>query len=516
MPEAFQYSINNIAGIPQEKCGITAIASKTGENVSHLIPGMQDKLQHRGNDAAGMAVFNRQTGEFDIHTGMGYVVDVFPNDFDFAAHGLVADKAVGQNRYGTSERNGDKDGEAGAQPITSEWEGRKVTIAYNGNLPQEERDKLRSRIPEGLRKKDSFDTEDIADAIVSAPGVNWQQKIRSGLDGVNGAYSLTILTDSQELFGLRGPSGTWPLWVGESDSTAVIASETRVEGALGEKMNWREIQPGELVEVTSDGVKSRQIFIPTKEALCSLHATYGAKHDSLMTGEITYGEFRKIVGRKLAKEYPLPYADLIIGVPNGGLDIADGYARSLGRRVDSDVLNLATDPDGKEKRSYIAKTVEEAAAIVNDKFEPPNREVLEGKSIVVIDDSLIKGVTAGGDKERGITGTVQLLRDAGASKIHFLTGMPKFTAGCDMGYVIKEDRLVAIVRGEDGLYHERSSEEIATQIGADSFGFVSVESLKEAFEEATGRKDIACTACLGGEHPLVEGKVQQIVPVYAK
>jgi len=472
----------------QETCGITASFSKIGELVSPMIPSLQDKLQHRGYDSAGMATYT--DGKINAYVSQGRVDVVFPENFNFREYGLLSDRAIGHNRYGTSGE-GNKDDTRGSQPVLSEYKGRKLALAYNGNLPDEVRHALKIRIPKKLRDS-TFDTEDIANAIVSAKGETWEERIQNGLNKIDLAYSLAILTDDGRVFGLRGPSGTWPLWYGETDDKIIFASETRVYN--DENIKWKEIEPGELVEATVSGVLKRKIFEQVPLLRCGLHDAYGAKKDSLMAENISYGDFRRELGRELAREHPIN-VDLIVGVPDTALIIAEGYAEELGRK--------STKLIGKngEIRSFIAQNLEQTIQIINDKYRV-DEKLARGKSVLVVDDSLIRGKTMGGHPEKGLKGVISRVKDAGTKEVHLAVTLAKFVNGCDMGYYIRKNQLVAIVKDESGNYKERSEKEIAEIIGADSVSFLSVDGIRRVYEKILGKKDIACMACMGQPYPL--------------
>lgn len=492
---------------PQEACGITAIFSKKGLPIAEKLADMQERLQHRGQDSAGLSTWDGR-GTVRTHRALGHVTEVFPPGFDFKSVGLSGDRGIGHNRYGTSGEAA-KDDVSGAQPMIAEWNGRMVAIAYNGNLPESEREKLKRRIPPDLNGGPDFDTADIARAIVSAPGYRWEEKIKNGLDGVLLAYALTILTDTGEVFGLRGPTGHWPLWVGENDSLVVFASETRVDKNLN--LRWREVMPGELVRATVFGVESTRVSSPKRLSRCSLHDMYGAKPDSIMTyrgGEpITYGNFREHAGRILAREHPID-ADLYLGIPNTGLPIADGYTKELGKVATPGIVIKRSD-----LRAFIGKNDEEIRDIVNRNLaiKAENLERLKGERVVTLDDSLIRGRSAGGDSLNGeeeehpikrAKGYNCFLREAGATAVHNLFVLPSFVKGCDMGYYIRKDQLVALVRRDDGTYEVLNEEAIATRIGADSVRFLSPKGLQETYKWAFGKENIACMHCMGAPHPL--------------
>lgn len=485
---------------PQEECGISAIVSKRGEKITQFLGPIQYHLRHRGQDAAGMAVFNSQGG-ISLYKKGGLVGDVFPENFDYQKNGMLSDRGIAHNRYGTDQSGRNRENESGAQPMVAEREGWEIAVAFNGNLPDSERNKLRGRLPREWREE-TFDTLEIARAIVSAQGEKWEDKIRNALVGVTLAYSITMQTGDGKVFGLRGPTGTWPLWVGETDKAIVFASESRVENAevngnnLGE-FKWTEVNPGELVEATQEGVRRTRLFDSEGLFRCSLHDSYGARADSLMTEDKTYGDFRQEIGRILAQEHPIQ-ADIYMGLPQTGLTFAEGYAHSLG--VEPTLIIEKMD----DRRAYITVDDENLADVMNGKYYIPgrNRKLIEGKSVVVTEDSLIKGTTAGGDKKKGIKGFVELLREAGAREVHVLTALQRFVDGCDMGYVIDKNKLVAVERQEDGRTRVRSAEEIAVEIGADSFGFVSRDGMQEAYENTSGHSEVACMSCQGDLHPL--------------
>lgn len=480
---------------PQEQCGVTAIYSKKGQEVTRTIPSMQHSLQHRGFDQAGMAVYNK--GDIIRHVGQGKVFEVFPLGFDFEEHGLVSDRGIGHNRYGTSGEN-NKDDVGGAQPIIGEYQGRKLAIAYNGNLPDEVRQKLKLRVPQELQNT-VFDTEDIVNAIVCAEGNNWEERIKNGLDGIDLAYSLTLLTDDGRVFGLRGPSGTWPLWYLETEDEIIFSSESRVFKE-DEKARWKEVMPGELVEAAPEGVLKRKIFEQTSQLFrCVLHDDYGAREDSLMTEGVPYAAFRRELGRELAREHPID-VDLIVGVPHTGLVMAEGYADQLNRK--STVL-ITKNGENKESedRGFIAQNLDQTSTIVSRKYKVDSQQA-KGKRVLLIDDSLIRGKTMGGDPQKGLKGVIALVREAGAKEVHLAVTLPKFVEGCDMGYYIRKEQLVAIANNGDGHYRELSEQEIAKIIGADSVHFLSIDGVKRAYNKVLGKSDVACMACMGKEHPL--------------
>ncbi len=494
--------------VPQEACGVTAIISKNDETVTHLLPQMNRMLINRGRDAAGEAVLDWSTGQIVVYKGIGKVKEVFPINFDFSAHNLLSDRGIGHNRYGTDDTY-DKDSPSCAQPMVSEYKGRKIAIAYNGNLPESERLKLKQRIPADVPEGASVDTSDILNAIITARGESWEERIENGLKGVHLAYSLTILTDQGEVIGVRGPSGHWPLWVGEDDKKIILSSETRVDEIQGfNNIVWNEVKPGELVNITPEGIKRKQVFPSATFSPCALHDMYGARRNSRMKEDLRYKDFREEAGRMLAREHPID-ADLYIGIPETGLDIAKGYAEGLGR-TSTEIITKREDIDGDEQRGFIGKNSDEIHEVIRSKYVILEREKVKSKKVVTVDDSNIRGTTAGGDPLnngsespiKNTKGYVALLREAGAAEVHTLFALPKFVNGCDMGYYIRKDQLVAVVKGEDGGYEILDEQQVAKRIGADSVYYMSVKGIESLYEWAYGEKGIGCMACMGQSHPL--------------
>lgn len=500
---------------PQEECGVTGIFSKSGRLVSTEIPTRQELIKNRGQDTSGMAVW--LDGKLNSYTGPGIPSEVFPADFDFSKYNLVADRGIGHNRYATDGGNS-KDDLSGAQPMVVEWNGRSLAIAYNGNLPERERRKLKDRIPEELPKEPNFDTADIGRAIITARGSTWEEKIENGLRGVVLAYSLTLLTDTGELFGLRCPAGTWPLWVGEGEDLILFSSETRIDKSPDIK--WREVKPGELVKSTKQGVESSQIFPQTKEFRCALHDMYGARKDSIMAirdgKPVTFEDFRREAGRTLARLYPFYDADTIIGIPETGIAIAEGYAEVLGKKATTDVI-VKIDSWMNGKRAFIGKNDDEIHAVINGKlaYIEENKHKVEGKNVVLIDDSNIRGKSAGGHPLKNPDGTIPVeelskrvfgyidhIREMKPKRTDVIYALEKFVDGCDSGYFIIENQLVAVFRESDGEHRVLSEDEIAIRFGVDSVHYITAEALEETYQTVLGRRDVACTACMGGVHPL--------------
>lgn len=509
--------------IRSSPCGSLGVMDISGESVSELVAiHMQPKLQNRGFDAGGIATFGPD-GEIHVYKGPGTLPEVFPLDFDFKGRGLLSYVAIGHNRYATDDSGGDKDNLSGAQPVLTKWDDRAVAISYNGNLPDSERQKLRDRIPKDMPKYPDFDTADISRAIVSAPGETWDEKIKNALQGVYLAYSLNILTDTGELFGLRCPAGTWPLWVGRRGNLVIISSESIVDRST--ETEWREVKPGELVRSKlREGMSVKQLFPPTIERRCAVNDFYEAnghskEKDSIMgfnkDGKaVTYREFRTEAGRIAAREHPIE-ADIYIGIPATGIPIAEGYAEVMGKKATRGIIEKLNG------RSFIGKNDTEIRAIISGNlvYNLDRTDLVRGMVVVALDDTVIRGNSAGGYplneinpidhsfhevKEKELRGYVSHLKeDLGAREVHLILVLPPFVEGCgDMGMAIRKNQLVAVVRREDGKYEKLNNEEIAKRLGADSVYFLSKEGVQAVYEKMLGRREIPCLNCMGEPHPL--------------
>lgn len=459
---------------PREKCGVVARVSKDGSSVLPLLKNDLILLQHRGVDSAGVAY--SADGIIGVNKGLGRVEEALP---DIAA---ISDRGVGHTRYGTDESGGIKDGLSKASPIVISHNGRSLALSHNGNIPDELRAILRSRIPSDMEKQPELDSADLTRAIVSSEGQNWEERMKNALSDIPLAYSLTMLTDDGTIFGLRSPSGTWPLWFGEGNNEIVIASENRVQKGI----RWREVMPGELIKIDkNNNVTVQQLFESVGQFRCALNDVYIAKSDSDINENLSYEEFRKSLGRQLALENPqFRNMDLILGVPDGATHIAEGFAEEFGRKQD---LLLKKNGDS---RGFISKDVEEAKAIAEGKYIIDNPELIGGKEAVVIDDSFIKGVSA--------EVVVRLLEKAGIGKIHLAFALPMFVNDCDQGVFIRRWLLKAL-REDSGT---KTNDELAKEVGVESITFMSKDGLGSVYFEAFGEKDIACMACMGEEHPL--------------
>nr|WP_326185187.1 amidophosphoribosyltransferase [uncultured Oscillibacter sp.] len=459
------------AGLPErhihEECGVFGVYSQTASDVASLAYYALYALQHRGQESAGIVV--NDDGVFSSYRDVGLVSEVFPAE-RLAALG-AGNIAVGHVRYGTTG----SDNKRNVQPIlVNHYKGR-MALAHNGNLTNslELRSELESR---GSIFQTTTDSEVIAYIIVQerlkTPSI--EAAVSAAMDRIVGAYSLVISSPSK-LIAARDPNGFRPLCMGKlKDGSVAFASESCALDAIGAKFE-RDILPGEIVVVDKNGVKSDASHCGrAPKKLCVFEFIYFARPDSVIDGSSVHIA-RQRAGAFLALEHPVQ-ADIVIGVPDSGLDAALGYARQSGIPYGMGFI--------KNKyigRTFISPTQAMRESEVNIKLNPI-RSVVAGKRVVLIDDSIVRGTTC--------RRTIDLLRKAGATEIHMRVSAPPFVAACYYGTDIDDpSKLIA---------NHHSVEEIAEIIGVDSLGYLS---LNDVVKLADNTECGFCTACFGGGYP---------------
>ena len=450
-----------------EECGVFGIYSNTTADVASMAYYALYALQHRGQESAGIVV--NDDGVFTSWRDVGLVSEVFPRErLKSLGTGNIA---VGHVRYGTTG----SDNKRNVQPIlVNHYKGR-MALAHNGNLTNshELRQELESK---GSIFHTTTDSEVIAYIIV-------QERLRTGsieaavsaaMDKIVGAYSLVISSPSK-LIAARDPHGFRPLCMGHlRDGSVVFASESCALDAIGAQFE-RDILPGEIVVVDKNGVKSDTGHCgKAPKKLCVFEFIYFARPDSVIDGSSVHIA-RQRAGAFLALEHPVQ-ADIVIGVPDSGLDAALGYARQSGIPYGMGFI--------KNKyigRTFISPTQDMRENEVNIKLNPI-RSVVEGKRVVLIDDSIVRGTTC--------RRTIDLLRKAGAKEIHMRVSAPPFVSECYYGTDIDDkNKLIA---------NHHTVEEIAEIIGVDSLGYLS---LRDVVKLADNTECGFCTACFGGGYP---------------
>ena len=437
--------------------------------------------QHRGQEGAGVVALDRSTSEhpaFSIYKNLGLVSDVFES-FDFSR--LPGSCAIGHVRYTTA--GGHK--LVNVQPFIAEIACGTVALAHNGNLVNADELK-RKLIQDGAIFNSTSDTEVILHLLArSQSNIARVETVISSLTQLRGAYSLLILFGDR-LFAVRDPRGFRPLCLGRLNGAIVAASETCALDLLGATY-LREVQPGELVEISGSGeMKSYFPFGVMRESPCIFEYVYFARPDSQVFGKNVY-LLRKNMGRELAREAPV-VADMVIPVPDSGVPAALGFSEESKLPFEL----------GLVRNHYVGRTFIEPKQAIRDfgvKIKlNANAAVLRGKRVVVIDDSIVRGTTS--------RKLVKMLRQAGASEVHMRISAPPTTDPCFYGIDTPEkDKLIA---------SHKTPAEIAEYLSVDSLSYLSLEGLYRAVESAPGR---FCDACFTGNYPVSMGKLTEVKQV---
>jgi amidophosphoribosyltransferase len=444
-----------------ESCGVFGVYA-SGVNVAQATFFALFALQHRGQESAGIAVTDGN--EIKVHTRMGLVSQAFTETDLTLLKGHIS---IGHNRYSTTGSSRPTN----AQPIIVKSEGLTIALAHNGNIINSKLlcDELQER---GYHFHTSTDSEVIANLILASPGQNWQQKIGHAMHRLQGAYSLVILTEDK-LIGVRDPFGVRPLCLGTIDSGWSIASESCALDHIGAQFT-REIEPGEIVVIDSQGVKSFNKK-DGKKALCIFEYIYFARPDSIIQGKLLY-QTREAMGRILAEEYPVD-ADFVMGVPDSATAAGIGYANASGIPYCEGLL----------KNRYVGRTFIEPDQRIREigvqlKFNPLSR-IIAGKKLVVVDDSIVRGTTT--------PRVVSLLKKAGASEVHLRICAPPIRYPCFFG--------VDMATRWELIAARKTIPEIREHLGADSLGYLSLDGLIRAVDLP---RDIFCLACFTGVYPI--------------
>lgn len=450
-----------------EECGVFGVYAKSRCDVAGLCYYALYALQHRGQESAGIVV--NDDGVFHTYRDVGLVNEVFSAE-RLAALGQ-GNIAVGHVRYGTTG----SDNKRNVQPIVVNHHKGRMALAHNGNLTNSQtlRAELESR---GSIFQTTSDTEVISYIIVQERLTHGsiESAVAAAMDRIQGAYSL-VLSSPGKLLAVRDPHGFRPLCMGEkADGSVVFASESCALDAVGAKF-VRDILPGEIVVVDRNGVKSIKTHCGKADKhLCVFEFIYFARPDSVIDGS-SVQTARQRAGAYLALEHPVQ-ADIVVGVPDSGLDAALGYARQSG--IPYGIGFIKNKYIG---RTFISPTQAMRENEVHIKLNPI-RSVVEGKRVVLIDDSIVRGTTS-----RRI---VKLLRDAGAKEVHMRVSAPPFVAACYYGTDIDDPKKL--------IANNHSIPEIAELIGVDSLGYLSLD---DAVKLADNTECGFCTACFGGGYP---------------
>jgi amidophosphoribosyltransferase len=448
----------------KEYCGIFGIYGN--ENAAYYTYLGLYALQHRGQESAGIAVTDGS--RITYYRDFGLVSSVFKSD---SLKKLTGHVAIGHNRYSTS---GASDSPDNIQPIVVSYKYGQLAIAHNGNLVNalELREKLEE---EGSIFRGTTDSEVIVHLIVKSRKKKFLEKLLDALSKLKGAYSLLVMTN-KKLIAARDPWGFRPLCMGELNGSPVFASETCAFDLIGAKY-IRDVEPGEIVVVEKGKVSSLRLPGSEKcrKSQCIFEFIYFARPDSRIFGKSVY-EVRKEFGRILAREYPVE-ADLVIPVPDSGVVPALGYSQESGIPFEMGLI----------RNHYVGRTFikpEQKMRDIGVKVKlNPIPELLKGKRIVVVDDSIVRGTTS--------KKIIRMLREAGAKEVHMRISSPPTKWPCYFGIdTPTKDQLIA---------SSYSVEEICKFIEADSLGYLSLEGMIKA---AGGNPEEFCTACFDGKYPV--------------
>lgn len=448
-----------------EECGVFGVyGCEDGETAYHIYRGLF-ALQHRGQESCGIAVNDR--GVIASHKDMGLVNEVFSPQI---LEGLPGQMGIGHVRYSTTGGSFREN----AQPLVLRYIKGSLAIAHNGNLINTV-DLRRELEVKGSIFQTTIDSEVIAYLIarerIHCKSV--EEAVRRTMMRIKGAYSMLVMSPSK-LIAARDPQGFRPLVIGRLGEGYVFASETCALDAVGASY-IRDVQPGEIVLAGKDGLTSIPDFCGQKHAHCIFEYIYFARPDSQIDGLSIY-EARQEAGRMLARQHPVE-ADLVIGVPESGIDAAIGYSQESGI------------PYGKGfvKNNYVGRTFIQPAQGQRENSVRLKLNVLatavKGKRVVMLDDSIVRGTTA--------ARIVKMLKDAGATEVHVRISSPPFRWPCYFGTDVPERSQLSAVR--------YSVEEIRQQLSADSLGYLDLSTLGEML---CGHNLSYCDACFSGRYPL--------------
>jgi amidophosphoribosyltransferase len=471
---------------PRDECGVFGIYAPE-HDVSRLAYFALYALQHRGQESAGIAA--APTGRYIItQRALGLVNQVF-KEHDLRA--LEGDLAIGHVRYSTTGSNEWENSQPVHRSAGAGGNRRELALAHNGNLINA------VELHAQLREQDvaftgTSDSEIIAAALASHPAERLEDGVADVVPRRQGAFSTVVMTNDR-VVAFRDPAGLRPLVLGRMGDSYCVASESCAFDIIGATL-VRDVQPGEMVSISPRGIETRIVATAPREAFCVFEYIYFARPDSRMAGDVLQAA-RGRMGEILHREAPTPGADLVIAVPDSGNAAARGYARAAGLPQD----------DGLIKNRYVARTFIQPGQELRKhglrlKFNPLP-EIVAGKSIVVVDDSIVRGNTT-----RQI---VQMLRDAGAREVHLRISAPPIRHPCHYG--------IDMSTREEMIAHGRTPEEVGAAVGADSLAYVSLEGVYEAVGV---ERDRHCDACFSGDYPLAgtdeaNGKFALELPVVA-
>ncbi|MCR4339755.1 MAG: amidophosphoribosyltransferase [Gemmatimonadaceae bacterium] len=443
-------------------CGVFGIRGHPdAASLTHL--GLYS-LQHRGQESAGIVAIG-DDGTARSLRAMGLVSDKFSPE---SIATLTGSTAIGHTRYSTTGSSTIEN----AQPVLARFRDGHLALAHNGNLTNSS--ELRFELEDqGSIFASTMDSEVIVHRIARSRSSAPEEKLADALRGVEGAYSAVVLA-GDTLLAARDPRGWRPLVMGRLNGAVIFASETCALDIVGATFE-REIEPGEIVAVDGSGVRSSRPFPSVESRKCVFEFVYFARPDSRIFGG-SVDRARRELGRQLAREAPAPGADLVFSVPDSSNSAALGYAEESGLR-----LELALIRNHYVGRTFLQPTQAGRDAKVKVKYNAV-REVLDGKSVVMVDDSIVRGTTT--------RGLVAMVRGAGAREVHLRVSSPPITGPCYYG--------IDTPTREELIAANFTVEEIATKLGVDTLGYLSLDGMLRAVPKGPNG---FCHACFSGDYP---------------
>jgi len=461
----------------REECGIFGIWG--ADTASAIVALGLHALQHRGQEAAGIVSWDGRT--FHAHRAQGHVAGNF--DRDEVIRGLPGHVACGHVRYSTTGETSLRN----VQPLFAELASGGFAVAHNGNLSNA-MTLRRELVRRGAIFQSTSDTETIIHLVATSTYRTLLDRFIDALKRVEGAYSLICMTP-EGMIACRDPLGIRPLVMGRLGDAYIFASETVALDVVGATF-LRQVEPGEIVIVSEQGIRSHRPFAPVSPRPCIFEHVYFSRPDSIVDGSSVY-RVRKAIGAQLAIESPVE-ADLVVPVPDSGVPAAIGYAQESGIPFELGII----------RSHYVGRTFIQPSDQIRHlgvKLKHnANRELLDGRRIVLIDDSIVRGTTS--------VKILQMLRDAGASEVHLRIASPPTRHSCFYGVDTPERAKL--------LAAQMTVAEMATYIGADSLAFVSVDGLYKALGEDMREeaRPQYCDACFTGDYPTHLTDQEDVAP----
>ncbi|MEW5797105.1 MAG: amidophosphoribosyltransferase [Candidatus Zixiibacteriota bacterium] len=451
----------------RDNCGVFAIfGHRRAAELTYL--GLY-ALQHRGQESAG--IVTSDNGNFTMHKGMGQVSEVFSDETSIAK--LKGRMAIGHTRYSTTGASSLMN----IQPFVITNRRANLAVAHNGNLTNslELKHDLDSR---GSIFQTTSDTEIILHLVATSKKSRRLDRICDALKTIKGAYSLVFLTEDS-IIAARDPQGFRPLALGKLRNAHLVASETCAFDIIGARY-VRDIEPGEIVEISRAGIKSRRFLKPAKHAFCIFEYIYFSRPDSKIFGE-NVDKVRRRLGRLLAREHPVD-ADVVIGIPDSANTATLGFAEESGIPFEIGLI----------RNHYVGRTFIDPQQSVRDldvrlKFNPV-RGVLRDKRVVVVDDSIVRGTTS--------LKLVKMLREAGAKEIHFRVSSPPIISPCFFG--------IDMPTRKELIGSSKTVKEIEAYLGVDSLRYLSLEGM---LSMPSLPKTTFCHGCFSGKYPIPVPKI---------